>query len=91
MQKMQEEMKKENSLGHGKKMILYRKKNRNRLKKIPVKDSGEKNEYAVLMAAVWWRQPVESGHYWYYDKKNYISWGRASRNNSKGWKNICYG
>ena len=58
-QKMMEEMKKENSLGHGKEGLAdVERKAIEPLKKIRRKIR-RKRIAAVLMAAYWWRQPVE--------------------------------
>ena len=76
-QKMMEEMKKENSLGHGKEGLAdAERKAIEPLKKIRRKIR-RKRIAAVLMAAVLVAATGGIGHYWYYDKKSYISWEDA--------------
>lgn len=72
-QKMMEEMKKENSLGHGKEGLA----DAERKAIEPLKKIRRKRIAAVLMAAVLVAATGGIGHYWYYDKKSYISWEDA--------------
>ena len=78
--KMQEEMMRENhltSVGKGSKSIQTNRTEIESLKKIRHKIR-KKRMISVLLAVILVVAAGGIGHYWYYDKENYISWDEAN-------------
>ena len=79
-QKMQEEMMRENCLSAGRKdgnSAQINKTEAEPPKKNPTQDS-QKRILSVILAVALVAAAGGIGHYWYYDKENYISWDEAN-------------